>query len=333
MDIRIVISLKLFYDSIENNIMKKVFPLLTLLLLVIPSYGQPMPFYPVSYRVFNPLILNPGITGSKDFFAADLIAGFQGDTYSQMLSSNTRLTRKVPGYLLSGRSSEFTNFGVAITLFNTLDKYTMSSGAAGSFAYHISVSKRSLTFLSAGVTVKGIYHRFKGMPDLSMPSETYIFPNADAGIYLYNPSFYAGISATNILGSPESKDSESNYSVPVSRQYYFMAGGKLVLSRSLKIVVEPSVIIDTDDSLSFDIKENIEPMLKVYAGNFCLGTYFNDYSKISFFFQYRFPRLYVGTFFALPKDSPYYKETPTTEIAVGINFSRIKSGFIKNSHW
>jgi hypothetical protein len=74
-------------------------------------------------------------------------------------------------------------------------------------------------------------------------------------------------------------------------------------------------------------------MLKVYAGNFCIGTYFNDYSKISFFFQYRFPRLYLGAFFAMPKNSPYFKESPTTEIAVGINFSRNKSGFTKNSHW
>lgn len=313
--------------------MKKVFLIFAVILFTASSYGQSLPFYPVSYRIFNPLMLNPGFAGSKDFFSADILAGFQGEIYSQMISSNTRLSKKVPGYLLSSRSTEFTNFGVGGTLFNTIDEYTQSSGAAGSFAYHLPINKQSLTFLSIGASVKGTYHRFKGDPDLSLPSKDFLFPNADFGVYLYNPSFFAGLSAINLLGRPEDKDTISNYLIPVSRQYNFQGGVKIVVSRSLRLVVEPSVLIHTDDSLTFDVKENIEPMLKVYAGNFCLGTYFNDYSKISFFFQYRFPRLYVGTFFALPKDSPYFKESPTTEIAVGINLSRNKSGFTKNSHW
>jgi len=319
--------------------MKKLFPLLTLLLLAIPSYGQPMPFYPVSYRIFSPIILNPGITGSKDFFATDILAGFQGDTYSQMISANTRISRNVPGYLLSGKSTEFTNLGVGGAAFNTMDDSTQASGLIGSFSFHIPVNKQSLTFLSVGAAVKGTYYLRKSNEDLARSSKELIFPNADFGVYLYNPSFYVGLSATNLLGR---NDTLTKYWVPVSRQYNFQAGVKLVVSKPLRLVVEPSVLINTDDSLSFDIKKNIEPMLKVYAGNFCLGTYFtrtsrttntNNYSKISFFFQYRFPRLYVGAFFALPKNEPYFKKSPTTEIAVGFNFSRNKSGFIKDSHW
>jgi type IX secretion system PorP/SprF family membrane protein len=310
--------------------MKKVFLILAALLFTAFSYGQPMPFYPVSYRIFNPLMINPGYTGSKDFFSADIIAGFQGDIYSQMGSANTRLSKKVPGYLLSAKSSEFTNFGVGGTVFNTIDDTTRASGIIGSFAYHIPVNKQSLTFLSIGASIKGTYYHKNSNEDLDKSSKDLIFPNADLGIYLYNPSFFAGISVTNLLGT---NDSLTKYFVPLSRQYNFQAGVKIVVSRSLRLVVEPSLLINTDDSLSFNVKENLEPMLKVYAGNFCLGTYFNDYAKISFFFQYRFPRLYIGTFFALPKDKPYYKESPTTEIAVGINFSRNKSGFIKNSHW
>lgn len=313
--------------------MKKFFPVLVLFLNAILSQAQQLPLYPVSYRIFSPLVLNPAFAGSKDFFSADFLAGFQGNTYSQIISSNSRIAKKVPGYVLSSRTTEFTNIGVGGSVFNTMDDFTMTSGIIASFSYHIPVNIRSLTFFSIGASAKGAYHKFKGDEESSLDSKEFIFPNADFGMYLYNPSFYAGLSATNLLGRPEDSDTLMNYQVPVSRQYNLQAGVKIVISRSLRLVAEPSVMINTDDSLSFDIKESIEPMLKIYAGNFCVGTYFNDYSKISFFFQYRFPKIYVGTFFALPKDSPYFKETPTTEIAVGINFSHNKSGFIKNGHW
>ncbi len=315
------------------KVMKKSFLILVLFLNTMFLYGQQLPLYPVSYRIYSPLILNPAYSGSKDFFSADAIAGFKGTTYSQILSANTRIARKVPGYLLTAKTSEFTNFGVGGSAFNTMDDSTQSVGIIGSFSYHIPINKQSLTFLSVGAAARGAWHRLKADEDLGRVSNDFIFPNADIGIYLYNPSFYAGISATNILGRPHNKDTLSSYIVPVSRQYNLQAGAKLVISRALRLVVEPSILINTDDSLSLDIRESLEPMLKIYAGNFCVGTFFNDYSKISFFFQYRFPKLYVGTFFALPKDSPYFKETPTTEIAVGINFANAKSGFVKNGHW
>lgn len=313
--------------------MKKPFLILVLVLNAIMSYGQQLPSYPVSYRIFSPLIINPAYSGSKDFLSADAIAGFKGNNYSQILSTNTRISRKVPGYLLSSRSSEFTNLGAGGTLFNIIDDSTQSAGIIASFSYHIPINKQSLTFLSIGAAARGTWHKLKADEDSDRNQKDFIFPNADFGIYLYNPSFYAGISATNLLGRPADRDTLSSYSIPVSRQFNLQAGAKLVISRALRLVIEPSILINTDDSLSFDIKENLEPMLKIYAGDFCLGTYFNDYSKISFFFQYRFPRFYVGTFFALPKDSPYFKESPTTEIAIGINFSNAKSGFVKNGHW
>jgi len=188
-------------------------------------------------------------------------------------------------------------------------------------------------FLSAGVSVKGLYHYYHGDYDFDIPPREFYFPNVDFGLYLYAPSFYAGVSATNFLAPPKDTSSFNVYLVPVSRQYNLIAGYKFVLSRSLNLILEPSLIIHTDDSLSFNIRESLEPVLKLYAGSFCIGTYFNDYSKISFFFQYRYPRFYVGAYFALPKDSPYFKSSPTTEIALGINLSRNHSGYIKSVHW
>ena len=311
------------------SVVKKVLFILVIFLSFRDSFGQQIPINPISYRIFSPLVYNPAIAGSKDFFSTDFIAGFQGKSSSQLISGNARIMKRVPGYTLSSKTAKFTNFGVGATAFNDKSDSMLTAGISAVLSYHIPLGQSSLSFLSIGVAGKGIYHRY----DISDPAKDFKFPNADVGIYYYNPSFYTGVSATNILAPPSDTATINNYSVPVTRQYNFLAGYKFVLSRSLKLVLEPSIIITTDDSLSFNIKENIEPMLRLYAGNFCLGTYFNDYNKVSFFFQYKYPKFYVGTFFALPKDSPFYKKSLTAEIAVGINFSRNRSGFTEDGHW
>ncbi len=300
-----------------------------------PSFGQQIPFNPVSYRIYSPFIINPAIAGSKDYFSLDMIAGFNGKSYSQVLSGNTRITKKVLGYLPSGKTYSYTNIGTGFSAYNdfqTADS-THNAGISAAVAYHIPLSKKALSFLSLGASVKGMYHFNEGNPDRSMPYKEFYFPNVDVGIYLYNPKTYAGLSVTNLLDPPKDTATLASYQIPLSRQYNFIAGYKIVLSRELNLVLEPSILIHTDDSLSFDIKKSIEPALRLYAGNFCLGTYFNDYSKISFFFQYRYPSFYVGTYFALPKDSPFFKKSLTSEIAFGINFSHNKSGYTKNGHW
>jgi hypothetical protein len=141
------------------------------------------------------------------------------------------------------------------------------------------------------------------------------------------------VSATNILGNPEKCDSAGHYSVPVSRQYFFNAGFKIVFSRKLNIVLEPSVIANTGDSLSNELTDMIHPGLKLYLWNFCMGTYLNDYDKIPFFFQYKYPGFYIGTFFELPRNTPFYKKDITAEIVIGLNIANKNLGYKRNGHW
>ncbi len=297
--------------------------------------AQQMPVNPVSYRIFSPFILNPAISGSKDYLSIDILGGFTGKSHSQMVSGNARIERKTSGYGPSGRIYSFTNIGTGGFFYNDFNSNDSihNAGIGGTGSYHFPLNKRGLSFVSVGASVKGMYHFYEGDPDRGMPSGEFYFPNVDVGVYFYNPIYYAGVSATNLIDPPSDTLGGIIYKVPVSRQYNFIAGYKFLINRDLNLIIEPSVIIHTDDSLGFDPKENIEPALKIYAGNFCLGTYFNDFNKISFFFQYRYPKFYVGTFFAIPKDSPFYKKSPTAEIALGINFSRNQSGYTQNGHW
>jgi type IX secretion system PorP/SprF family membrane protein len=301
------------------------------------SYAQQTPYHPLSYRIFSPFLFNPAMAGSKDFSSLDVISGWQGKSNSQVICVNSRITKKGPSYFMAPDVKEFSNFGIGGYLFNEDYSPSHNMGAGAICSYQIPLDKQSLSFLSFGVAVKGIYNTMDSVysadPGLSMPSESTFYPNLDAGIYYYGPSLFAGFSVTNLLGNPGDPDSLGIYRIPASRQYFFVAGYKFLISKPLNLVLEPSLIINGNTWRYHKITDIIKPMLKIYAQDFCVGTYFNDYDNISFFFQYRYPRFYVGTFFEMPKKTAYYKKDLNVEFAVGVNFSAIKSKNLKYYHW
>jgi type IX secretion system PorP/SprF family membrane protein len=307
--------------------------LFTILLFTRPVSGQTTPLYPISYRVFNPFIFNPAIAGSKDYFSADVLAGKNGDSNYQLLSGSARLGKTQQGFFTSPGTTEFSKIGIGGSLFNEMNGVARNTGISATGSYHLQLDKSALSFLSFGVTVKGVYNDYSGNTDLSDSARSTFFPNIDAGIYYYGTNLFAGVSITNILGSPESEDSLRIYNIPVSSQLFFQLGYKLVISRSLNLIIEPSVIVNSNLTFSGEIKDMIEPMLKVYAGNFCAGTYFYDFDKYSFFFQYKYPKFYIGTYFELTKGSPFYKSPILGEVALGINLSAVKHGSARFNHW
>lgn len=295
--------------------------------------AQHTPLTPISNRVFTPFIINPAIAGSKDFMAIDLAATIQGEDFSQLLSSNSRLAKKGPRYFGAPVGKSFTSFGVGGALFNDHSGPSRNIGISAAASYHIPLNDKKLSFVSAGLAVKGIYNIMDSIADEGAPKKASIIPNVDAGIFLYSQNFYAGLSTTNLLGSMIDSADMALYNIPVSRQYFFLAGYKIVLSRSLNIILEPSLIINLDDSLKFDSKESYNPMLKLYMDAFCLGAYMHDYNNLTFFFQYKFPKLYIGTLVDFPRNVPFYKRDLTVEIAAGFNFGGVTTTSGSRYHW
>jgi type IX secretion system PorP/SprF family membrane protein len=313
--------------------------LLSIIVLVSVNsiYGQQTPYSPISYRIFTPFLFNPAISGSKDFFSIDLSAGWFGDSRARVISGNTRLLKKGPSYFTSKDFKQFSNIGVGGFLFNETTSTYSNSGAAGTFSYQIPMNTKKLSFLSFGISVKGIFNKMDSVsstdPALNKPAKSTFFPNLDAGIYYYGSNLFAGFSTTNLLGNPEKPDSLGMKTMPVSRQYYFQAGYKILISKPLDFVIEPSFILNLDDSLTGKFTDVFKPMLKVYIQDFCFGTYFNDFSNFSFFFQYRYPRFNIGTFVEIPKNNPYYKSPLNIEFSLEINFPQIYSKNSRKNHW
>ena len=258
------------------------------------AVGQHTPSSPVSNNIFNPFVFNPAITGSKDFMAIDLAAVIQGNDKSQLLSGNTRIAEKGPTYFGAPVSRNYTPFGAGISIFNDVTGPSQSIGMSAAASYHMPLNTRNLSFVSGGLAIKGIYNMLDSIPDTEAPPKNTFIPNIDAGVYYYGQFGFAGISVTNIFGSMLSEEDKSIYDVPVSRQYFLTAGYKFIISRSLNVVLEPSIIVNLDDSLSFGEPDTYNPMLKIYMEDFCVGTYFHDFDNLTFFFQYKFPQWYLG---------------------------------------
>jgi type IX secretion system PorP/SprF family membrane protein len=298
------------------------------------SVAQQTPLNPLSYWVFTPYVYNPAMVGSKDFITLDINAAFQGESNAQLLSGNARLSKTKPGYFSSPKMKEFNSVGLGGSLFNDVHGTSHNIGMSAAGSYQIPLSTKDLSFLSFGAAVKGVYNMLDtSLVDAGQPSKNTFYPNVDLGVYYYGTNLFTGISALNVLGSPGDADTLGNYEIPVSRQYFFTIGYKFVLSKSLNIVLEPSVLIDAVDSTLGEIGDNINPIIKLYLDNFCIGSYFLSDGNTSFFFQYRYPRIYLGAFYELPKKTAYYKKPPMVEFTVGFNFLVDKSRFSKRSHW
>jgi type IX secretion system PorP/SprF family membrane protein len=281
--------------------------------------------------VFIPYIYNPAMVGSKDFLSIGVNATFQGNSNTQLISGNTRLSKTNPGYFSSPDITEFKNTGIGASVFNDFDGLSRNTGLSVSGSYQIPLNTSELSFLSFGTSVKGEYNSITSLERHTVAKTFY--PNLDIGIYYYGTNFFTGLSAINMLGSPWDPDSIGVFIIPVSREYFFTAGYKLLLSRSLNIVLEPSILILATDSTFNKISKNINPILKLYMEDFCIGTSFPSDGKISFFLQFRYPGFYVGAFYELPEKTAYFKKAPIVEFTLGINIQSDKSRFSNHSHW
>jgi type IX secretion system PorP/SprF family membrane protein len=295
--------------------------------------GQQTPLNPISYWVFNPYIYNPAIVGSKDFLSIGLNAAFQGESNSQLISGSGRISKTKSGYFSSPDIIEFKNIGVGGAVFNDINGLSKNIGLSASGSYQIPMNTRNLSFLSFGVSIKGVYNN---LTDSVGPRKSYkktFYPDFDLGIYYYGTSFYAGLSSTNILGNPWKSDSLEIFKIPVQRQYFFTAGVKILLSKSLNIVLEPSALIIVNDSTKGKITDNINPIIKLYLDNFCFGSTFNSNGKISFFSQFRYPKFFVGAYYEFAKKTAYFRKTPIVEFTLGMNIQPDKSRLSNHSHW
>jgi type IX secretion system PorP/SprF family membrane protein len=314
-------------SKIKVVVVRRVLCILIFTFSFSASNGHQVSLYPVSHFIFTPYLFNPAIVGSKDFLSFDINASFLGNSSTQILSGSSRIPKTNPGYFSSPDILEFRNIGVGGSLYNNQNGSTQNIGFIATVSYQIPLNRQKLSFLSMGASINFGY-KTKGAGETR--SEKAVSPNFDLGIYYFSPTFFTGLSAINIRGDG---DTLKVIDFPMLKQYVFTAGYKILISRSMNIILEPSLLIVSYDSTLSKPFNNFNPILKLYVKNLCIGSNFLNNRRTSFFFQYKYPKFYIGALYELPENSPYFNSTPKVELTFGLNIQLDKSGPAHHSHW
>ena len=198
--------------------------------------GQDVPYLPrLSQYMFNGLVLNPAYAGTRDAFSIaalhkNYMTGITGSPVSQKLSIHTPM--KNDKVALGIMADNFTN---PITQFNSIML---------NYAYRIWLKGSRL---SMGLRGGAYYYSnnfdnldLKDKGDMVFVNEKGITPNFGAGVYLYNPKYYIGLSVPFFLSKPDSSGhlihDINNY------DFIFMAGYVWDISENFKI--KPALMVD-----------------------------------------------------------------------------------------
>ncbi len=286
--------------------------------------GQNIPGKLLSIPVYNPMILNPGYVGSKDFTNIGLTTKALKYPDSQVLNFHKRV---------KDANGSYSKIGIGAYVFQEQYDLSWNSGLALSGAYHFALDKDQIHNLSAGLSLKGLFATPKTEEESVGDSLTGKFiPNMDLGVYYYGPSGFAGISTTSIFGSKSNKDSTLNYA-HLDRSYHLYGGYKFQVSKRLGIVIEPSLLLSLNDNIISEPHKHLVPYLKIYLENFYLGTYLKDFDVFALFFQYQFPKLYAGVFLEFPRVGYLNDDNIIFELSLGVNLGSSGSSFLQYRHW
>jgi type IX secretion system PorP/SprF family membrane protein len=228
---------------------------LLFVMLASPVIGQQAPVQ--SHYMFNGLLLNPAYAGTKDYVSSALMyrkqwAGLDGAPSTQTLSLHGPLKSK--------------KIGLGIFLLKDKIGVTSQTDLFASFSYHLPMPKGKLSFgMQAGMNhfksdIVKLQYWDPQDPVFSYNSYANLLPNIGAGVYYYEPLFYAGISVPGLI----SYNTNEKFSVKsdtivyqYSRKYFFTTGYVIETEKDFKL--KPSVLLkyEKNGAIQFDLNMNV----------------------------------------------------------------------------
>lgn len=247
--------------------MKKVIAVLLSAFSFLITFGQQKPQY--TQYVLNGFLLNPALAGIENY--TDLKIGYrnqwqgiEGAPVTSFASVNTPLGNK----FLYGSATAFggqednpmnrsykqnymaaePHHGIGLQLANDKTGPFSRTDMSLSYAYHLGLTEKLNVSLgiSAGLSqirIDGTKLNAENPADASLPynSRSQVSPDAGAGLWLYGPSFFAGVSAQQLL--PQKLSFARNASAENGKlePHFFVTGGyKFFLSEEIALM--PSVM-------------------------------------------------------------------------------------------
>ncbi|WP_367868081.1 type IX secretion system membrane protein PorP/SprF [Pedobacter sp. WC2423] len=248
--------------------MRTVFLILTGVFLFKVSNGQQRPQY--TQYIFNNYLLNPALSGIENYTDVRVgsrvqWAGINDGPVTSFFSVHAPLGKQY----LYGNSSSFAEKGAnpmersylqnymaaephhGIGVFGTLDKAgpVKTLDIKASYAYHLGLSsKMNLSVgVAAGISrisldISKLNLENSADPAIAPGFNSRTQPDLDAGIWLYGPDFFAGVSVQQLLNKPLSfSDSQAAVQGKQVPHLFVTAGYKFFLSE--EVSVTPSVML------------------------------------------------------------------------------------------
>lgn len=207
-------------------------------LLSVALYAQQDPNF--SMYFFNPTAFNPGYTGSRELLSGTLVHRSQwvkmpGAPVTQSLSIHSRLPD--------------TRIGVGLQAFNDQAGPWRNTGFGLTFAYHLPLSEKAQlafgltgTLSNLNIDFDRISFEDQADPSFVNNASSNWVPDAAAGLYLYMPRFYAGLSSTHLIENYyHFTEADGADFAKFYRQYYLTSG--VVLPISDRVDFRPSILL------------------------------------------------------------------------------------------
>ncbi len=269
---------------------------ISILLLLVVSYqikAQQRPQY--TQYIFNNYILNPAITGIENY--TDVKAGYrnqwqgltdapvtsyisihapigkqftQGSATSFPGEGNNPMNRS---YLQTYKASE-PHHGVGLHLVSDKTGPFSRTDINLTYAYHLGLTENINLALgvAAGISRISLDRSRIILDDPSDPAinnnnQSKTQPDLGAGLWLYGPRYFAGVSAQQLLGRPlnfsDNADSDGSQQV---RHYFMTAGYKIYLSEDIAAVPSAMVKFVSPVPLSVDLNMKLAFQDKFWLG-------------------------------------------------------------------
>jgi type IX secretion system PorP/SprF family membrane protein len=240
--------------------------------------AQQLPLY--SQYVQSGFMVNPAMAGYDGYTSFSTTArqqwlGFTEAPRTYSASWQTRLMRrsyKIVNRQVSSKNrlkpSTMGRVGLGAYLVNDVNAKLARTGASFTYAYHIIMNNRQLSF---GLAAKAFQYRIAtdqltfgedGDPVMAGNFKSVAYsPDADVGIFFQDPNYFVGFSISNLLQTAVKTGGSEIADFKTYRHYWLMGAYRFHVSEIIDI--EPGALLKTS--------ENWNPQ-----GDLTLKAYFND---------------------------------------------------------
>lgn len=221
-----------------------------------------------SQYMFNGLALNPAYAGYKEDWTLNLASRIQWVGIQDAPQTGT--------FSVDGLTNS-TDKNMGIGLLMTFDRLGPESTTSiyANYAYRLRLDGEDTKRLCFGIGIGGEQYSINGakfsatdVGDGIIPlgTESKINPDVRAGVYYYSPSFYAGLSAFNLLSAAGIASIDNLTVVQQVRTFYATTGAMFPLSEHVD--VKPSLMLKSDfkGPLNFDLTSYLVFAKKVWIG-------------------------------------------------------------------